>query len=93
MKFAKGVRLEQIVVRAKLQTDDPIDLGPPVAGRDNHRRVTLFAQFLQQIQPVLPAQAEIENDQVEVRSPKLGVHLLQPIGQTYRETFGVEIFA
>jgi hypothetical protein len=65
-QFSQAERLRHIVVRAQLQTDDAIDFLEPMAGGDDDGYVGAQANLAQQIQSIVPAKAQIQNDQARL---------------------------
>ncbi len=63
-------RLAEVVIRAQLQADQPIDFFDLGRG-DNYRHITLPAQIPTQIQAIAPRQHQVEDNQVGhiVRQP------------------------
>jgi hypothetical protein len=69
-------RFRHIVVGAEFETDDAVDFLASVAGHDDDRHVGTGSQLAQQVETVLEAEPQIENDHADFVRGKLTDHLL-----------------
>src|SRR5262245_54906229 len=80
-KLARVERLRQIVVRADLETDDPVDLLAH-RGQHDHRQLGARAQVAAERKAVFAREHEVEHDQVD---PPVGEHLAHFLAVTRRQ--------
>ena len=66
-ELAEPERLDDVVVRAELQSDDAVDL-VTARGDDDDRDVRLGPQLTAEVEPVEVGQTEIEQDDVRPRA-------------------------
>src|SRR5262249_62345874 len=74
-QFAQIERLGHIVVGAKLEADDTIDIVTSVTRNDDDRHVGTRSDLSQQVQTVLSTEPKIEGHQVDLGARKMLDHL------------------
>jgi hypothetical protein len=73
-QLAKAERLGDIVVRAELQPDHPVDLVVLATRRDDDGNVGARPYFTEQVEPVVLAKAKIKNDEAKLARGKMTGH-------------------
>lgn len=74
-KLAQVEGLGQVVVGAELETYDPVDLIPAVAGDDDHRHVRARSDLPQHVEPILESEPKVQDHNVDFLRAKLSEHL------------------
>src|SRR5271165_1775798 len=75
-QFAQVEGFRQVVVSAKLQSDDPIDIVAAMTGNDDDRNVGIRADVAEQIEAILLTEHEIEDHQIHFVVAELTRHVL-----------------
>src|SRR5262245_20368406 len=65
--------LYQIIVRAELKSDNPVDFIGAVPAHDNHRHVRTRANVPQELQAVVMAEPEVEHDKAGIHAFKIPI--------------------
>jgi hypothetical protein len=66
-QFPETERLGDVIVGTELKADDTVDFITAMPGRDDDRNVRMGANLPQEVQPVILAEPEIQNDQARIR--------------------------
>jgi len=77
-KFPKAEWLGHIVVRAQFQPDHPVDLVASITGRYDYRNIGARSDLAQQVEPVLLAKPEVEDDEIRLACGEMMDQLLPP---------------
>src|SRR5258708_14450930 len=72
-QLPEAERLYDVVVGAELEADDAIDFIWTMAGRDNDGNIRMRTNFPQQIEPVILAKPQIQNNQAGDGSRKMTI--------------------
>src|SRR5258708_35449358 len=75
-QFPQAERLDDVVVRAELEADDAIDLVEAMTGQDDDGHVRMGADVPQQVEAVMFAELQVENDQAGMRPGEVSIHLV-----------------
>src|SRR6266478_3161610 len=77
-KFPKAERLGDIVVGPQFQSDHPVDLVASIPGGDDYRNIGARSDLAQQVEPVLLAKPEVEDDEIRLACGEMMDQLLPP---------------
>src|SRR5882762_2053412 len=72
-QFSETKGLYDVIVRAKLETDNTVDFVCAMTGRDNDRNIRVRSQFSQEIEPIVLAKPQIKDYQTRIRSFKMTI--------------------
>src|SRR5580692_5930073 len=77
-KFPKAEGFGEIIIGAQFQSDHPIDLVAPIAGADDYRNIGARSDLTQEVEPILLAEPQIEDDEIRLARGEMMDHLLPP---------------
>lgn len=91
-ELSKPERLRHVVIGAELQPNDSIDLVPPAACGDDHRKIGMRPKITQQTQTVFLAEPKAKDDQIRLASGELPGHVRPAGGGSGMNVAGFEVF-
>jgi hypothetical protein len=81
-QFPEAERFGHVVVSAKLEADNAVDFVEPVTGCDDDRDVGAGSNLSEQVQAVVLAQSQVQDDQARLARQQVAAQLVPAGGGT-----------